>query len=587
MKVSDYIAEFIAAQGIGHVFGITGGASIHMLHSVAKHPKLKLVPLHHEQACAMAADGYARINGLGCAIATSGPGATNMLTGIAGAYFDSIPVIYITGQVVRSRFRGSTGVRQLGFQETDIVSMVKPITKRSTQILDAEDVPQSLDFALRVALHGRPGPVLLDIPDDLQREEIDQREAGKIYSKRPAKKEEWSEQLLALIRNAERPVMILGHGVRLAGAEQEALRLAERLSMPICPTWGAMDIVPNCHPLFIGGFGINGSRAGNYAVQNSDCLLVIGSRLSTRETGTPTSSFARYAKIIMVDIDCLELGKFSALGKHIDLEIHEDAMVFCKSLGAVLGSAHNFSYQMWQSHIHTWKNEYPPGTYRQKRSGYIDPYDLMDCLSDCLDEDDIIVCDTGNAVAWAMQGLCIRAGQRFIHDFNNTAMGWALPAAIGAAYASTRRVVCIVGDGSIMMNLQELANIKGLDIKIILINNMGYSMVRQTQEEWLGSDYVATSLEGGLNFPLFTPQLSDAFFIPSCRAANDDSLKEALKYVLDSPGPRICEVLVSSEARVWPKLVYGRPIEDQAPLLPRGEFESNMFIESLDVSKYA
>jgi acetolactate synthase-1/2/3 large subunit len=594
IKVSDYIAEFVAKLGIQHVFAITGGASIHMIHSIAERDDVDFICPHHEQAGAMAADVYSRVSGnLGCAIATSGPGATNMITGIAGAWFDSVPVLYLTGQVARFRFKGDTGVRQMGFQETDIVSMVESITKYVAQIMKAEDLRYELEKAVHIAKSGRPGPVLIDIPDDLQREMIDpatlRRFTPAIVEQQPSPSAEVIDRVLDMIRASKRPVIVLGFGVRLSGAHKIALQLIERLGIPICPSWAAADMIPGNHPLLAGTFGTHGSRTGNFAVQNADLVLSIGARLSTRETGNPLSSWAREARCIIVDVDPAELAKFPAFDKQIELPIHSDARLFIEALSENITDKDIPDTSDWLEHISRWRAKYPACLPKYKDETDTNPYVFVKSLAASLQDDDVIVVDTGCAVAWMMQGFEFKPGQRLMHAFNNTPMGFGLPGAIGAALAlgGKKRVICVAGDGSMMMNLQELATVQHheLPIKLFLINNGGYSMVQQTQEQWLGGKHFATSAtkEGGLSFPDFGV-IADSFRIDRTEIKSNADIDREINRTLQLPNAVLCNVHLPSTSRVMPQSRFGFPIEDSEPLLAREEFLANMLVKPMPAS---
>jgi acetolactate synthase I/II/III large subunit len=595
IKASDYIAAFIAAQGIRHVFAITGGASIHMIHSIAERDDVDFVCPQHEQGGAMAADAYARISGdLGCAIATSGPGATNLITGMCCAWFDSVPVLYLTGQVARFRFRGDTGVRQMGFQETDIVSMVKPVTKYAVLVEDASDLRYELEKAVHIARSGRRGPVLVDIPDDLQREMIDpttlrgfEPPQNAIAAPVPAVSE--IERCVEMLRSAERPVLVLGFGVRLAGAASQAAALIERLGIPVCPSWAASDIIPGDHPLLAGTFGTHGSRAGNFTIQNADLVLAIGARLGTRETGSPLSSWAREARTIVVDIDRAELAKFPAFDKPIDLPVAADARRFIDALSAALGQVEIPVRQSWIDRVQAWRDRYPACQADWRQETATNPYVFVEALSASLQPDDVIVCDTGCAIAWVSQAFRFKPGQRLLHAFNNTPMGYALPGAVGAAFAlgGDRRVICICGDGSVMMNLQELATVQHhrLPIKMFLINNGGYAMVQQTQEQWLDGKYYATSARehGHLSFPDFD-RLAGAFDMAVTGIAQNAEIERGINWTLQQPGAVMCNVHIPSDARVIPQSRFGFPIEDSEPLLPRDEFLDSMIVAPMPAS---
>jgi acetolactate synthase I/II/III large subunit len=459
MKLSDYVAAFLAGKGIRHVFAISGGASLHLIHSLATTPGITFICPQHEQAGAMAADGYARVTGkLGVAIATSGPGATNLLTGVCCSYYDSVPVLYITGQVSTFRMKANTGVRQIGFQETDTVDIFRPVTKYVVRIDSPEQIRYELEKACHIAHSGRPGPVLLDLPDNIQRMEINpdmlpafippQEEMGE----KPLL--EQVQRCVELLEQAERPVLVLGAGIHLAGAADLARDVIDRLGIPVAPTWAAADILPSGHPLFIGTFGTHGTRYGNFAVQNADLILSIGSRLDTKATGSPVSTFAREARKVVVDIDPKELGKFVHFGLHIDLPIAADAAVFLRALNGIL--SHRLEISPWLKRIGEWKNRYPICLPDYSLEKDVNPYIFMQTLARHCSENEVIFIDTGCALAWMMQGFQFKRGQRVYHDWNNTAMGWAVPASIGACLALDRRpILCVCGDGSLQMNIQE------------------------------------------------------------------------------------------------------------------------------------
>ncbi|MBM3272988.1 thiamine pyrophosphate-binding protein [Candidatus Kaiserbacteria bacterium] len=585
-KLSDYVAEFLANVGIRHVFIISGGASIHLLHSLARRTDIQPICPHHEQAAAMSADGYARATGgLGCAIGTSGPGATNLITGIAGAWFDSVPVIFITGQVATYRMRGDTGVRQMGFQETDILSMVASITKYSAQIRKTEDVAFELEKAAHIAVTGRPGPVLLDIPDDLQRQMIEP-DSLRHFAPAPAptavnaRLDFDIDKVLELARDAERPVVVLGWGIRLANADHLARDVMLSLGFPVLTSWGAKDIIEEANPLLVGTFGTHGVRAGNFAIQNADLIIAVGARLSTHETGTPMKSWARGAKVVVVDIDAAELGKFEKFGKPLTMAIQADARVFLCRLKDRLSTWRRPALNEWRARIADWRARYPAVRLAPPTRN-VDPYAFMTALANAMSHNENVFVDTGASVAWLMQAFPTKLGQRLFHDFNNTAMGWALPAAIGGCLAlGARPVTCISGDGSLMMNLQELATLQrhNLPVRLFIINNQGYGMVQQTQEQWLGGEYVGTSYEGGLGFPNFVA-LAESFGLPTMSIETKDQVPEKLRAAYRASGPVVIDVKVPRTERVTPQARFGYPIEDADPLLPREEFFSNMLVQ--------
>ena len=581
----------MAAQGIRHVFVVTGGAAAHLIDSVAKNPDIDYICTQHEQAAAMAADAYSRVTAnIGAAIATSGPGATNLITGACCAYYDSIPVIYITGQVATFRSRKGTGVRQLGFQEADIVDIFKPFTKYAVLVDDPRKIRYELEKATYIARSGRPGPVLIDVPDNLQREDIDpialepfvppqERETHGRLAERVAK-------CIPMLEKAQRPVVILGWGIRLARAEEEARELVDKLGFPVLPTWATMDILPSDHPLVAGSFGLHGTRYGNFTVQNADLVLSIGCRLDTHLTGSPVTTFAREAIKIIVDIDSSELDKFNESGMNVDVAIYADAKDFLDTINNKIDGIVTQDTVEWKKRIAGWKNKYPicPPDYYQEEG--VNPYVFVKILSRESSQGDVIFVDTGCGVAWMLQAFDFKEGQRLFSAFNNTPMGYSLPASIGASFALGRQpVTCITGDGGLQMNIQELATIirHNLPIKIFLLNNHGYSMIRQTQDQWLDSKYEASTVEGGLAFPDFV-KVAEAYGYKTVTINSNRELQKCVQEVLNSIGPVFCNVVISPEHRVTPQVKFGRPIEDAEPLLSREEFMGNMIIRPLDVS---
>ncbi len=479
MKLSDYVASFLAELGIKHVFVIIGGASAHLIDSIAKTPGIEYICPQHEQAGAMAADAYARVTGkLGVAIATSGPGATNMLTGVCCSFYDSIPTLYITGQVSTFRSKGNAGIRQLGFQETDVTAIFKPITKYAVKINNPQDIRYELEKAVHIAYSGRPGPVLMDIPDNLQRIEV-QPKLLKSYVPKDDKNNSHAldsqvVKCIDLLRQAKRPVVILGWGVHLSGAEKEALKFVEKSKLPVAPTWGLRYLLPAIHPQLIGAFGTHGTRYGNFAVQNSDLILSIGARLDTRQAGSPHWTFARGAKKIVVDIDPTELKKFKKLEMGVDLEINWDAKDFLEVLNRKIIGVKLPQISAWQKKIADWKEKFPVFRKEYFKDSDVNPYVFIKMFSDEVLTNNIIFADTGCSLAWLLQAFEFKKGQKLFSAFNNTPMGYALPASIGASFAINKKsIICVTGDGGLQMNIQELITVvkHNLPIKIFLFNN--------------------------------------------------------------------------------------------------------------------
>jgi acetolactate synthase I/II/III large subunit len=589
MKTSDYIADYLVKKKIKKVFSITGGASIHIIHSLAENPKIDYVCMHHEQGCSMAADGYSRVSDHpGVALATSGPGATNLITGIACSWFDSIPSIFITGQVTRFRMRGNLNVRQIGFQETDIISMVKTITKYSTQILNVENLKKELDKCFYFANEGRPGPVLIDIPDDIQRQELDSNllkslNKNKFFISKKLKLNKNLKnkinKLQDLINRSKRPVIIPGNGIRLSKSLNNFLKFQKLFKLPFAPTWATLDLFQSNDKYNAGPFGTHGLRCGNFTVQNSDLIISIGSRLGTRETGSPLSSFGREAKLVVVDIDNNEIKKFDKFNKKVDLAINSDVKVFLDEFNKNIKKIDIKDYNSWIKQISIWKKKYKPGNGRVLTKK-VNPYLFLSKLNQYLSKDEIILSDTGSAIAWITQSFKFNSKQRLIHDFNNTAMGYALPASIGAKLADKNsNVTCLVGDGSFMMNIQELSTLTeyNIPIKIILLNNEGYSMVKQTQDQWLGGKYFATSQNQGLSFPSFK-KIASSFDLDYLKIQNDNEINK-LKNLKSIKKSILIEILIDEKERVLPQSRFGYPIEDADPLLDRNEFLNNMIVK--------
>lgn len=586
MKLSDYVAGFLAKQGIRHVFTLTGGNCAHLIDSVARTPGIDYICAQHEQAGAMAADAYSRVTGnLGAAISTSGPGATNMLTGVCCAYYDSVPVIYITGQVATFRMKGDTGVRQIGFQETDTVNIYKPVTKFAVLVDNPKKIRYVMEKACYLARSGRPGPVVIDIPDDIQREEInpDQLES---FTPNPetghlGKLNDQVEVCIQFIRRAQRPVVILGWGIRLAKAEKETMELVERLGFAVLPTWATMDMLPSDHPLVVGAFGTHGTRYGNFTVQNADMVLAIGCRLDTKATGTPITSFARDARKVVIDIDRSELNKFNAFGLEVDLLIHADAKAFLQAINQRLAGVEKQNISAWTEKIAGWKKRYTICPAHYYEEDLVNPYVFVKALSKELAEGDVTFVDTGCAVAWMMQAFEFKKGQKLFHAFNNTSMGYALPGSIGACFAlDGQSITCVVGDGGLQVNIQEMATLMRhrLPVKIFLLNNHGYSMIQQTQDDWFGSRYEASSEECGLASPDFV-KVAEAYGFRTVTIKKNSELQERIREVLDYEGPAFCNIEIRPGHRVIPQARVRRPIEDSEPLLDRREFLENMIVK--------
>ncbi len=582
MKLSDYIVQFLKENGVTTIFGYQGGAITHFVDSIYKAEGIKFLSTYHEQAAAFAAEGYARISGnIGVATATSGPGATNLITGIGSCFFDSIPCLYITGQVNTYEYKSSNEIRQVGFQETDIVSIVKPITKYAAMITEANKIKYKLEKAIYLAKSGRPGPVLIDIPMNIQRTDVVVDELISFYDTQEYYKyidEKFDidkvNEVMELIKISKRPMILVGGGVRLAGACDELRKLSHITGIPVVTTLMGIDCISHEDENHVGFIGAYGNRYSNFTVANSDLLIVLGSRLTSRQTSTIFDSFAREAKIVHVDIDKNEFNR----NIKEDLSIYCDLRVFLNKLNEIIISNElKLDYKEWKSKISTYKNKYPSYP-TQKDSNSLDPNEFMHKLGQILSEDTVICLDIGQNQIWASQSLKLKNNQRLINAGGMGPMGYSLPAAIGAYFANSNcKIVSISGDGGIQMNIQELQTIvrEKMPIKIIIINNKALGMIRHFQEMYFESKYYGT-IEG-YSTPDFI-KISEAYGIESCKISDESQINE-LGQKLNDDKSYIIEVELKNKTYVIPKLAMGRPIEDQEPLLDREEFENNMIID--------
>jgi len=582
MKLSDYVVEFLKENGVTTIFGYQGGAITHFVDSIYKAEGIKFISNYHEQASAFAAEGYARISGnVGVCTATSGPGATNLITGIGSAYFDSIPCLYITGQVNTYEYKRSPEIRQEGFQETDIVSIIKPITKYAVMITSEEKIKYHLEKALYLAKSGRSGPVLLDLPMNVQRAEINPGELIGFYETEEYRREikiqvniEEVNSLIELIKKSERPVILAGGGIRLAKAEKKLGKLIELTGIPVVSTLMGIDSVKHEHKCYVGYMGAYGTRYSNLAVANCDLLIVLGSRLTTRQTSSITDSFAREAKIVHVDIDRNELN----IKVKEDLSIECDLALFIDKVNQNLSDSFcKFNFSSWIDKINIYKKMYP--SYQvQKNINEIEPNNFMNKISEILHPNSIICLDIGQNQIWASQSLKLRENQRLLNAGGMGAMGFSLPAAIGAFYALPNyKIVVITGDGGIQMNIQELQTIarEKIPVKIIIMNNKALGMIRHFQELYFESNYYGTI--DGYSVPNFM-KISEAYGIKSLKISDESQLSE-LKEKLNDDASYVIEVELKNITYVIPKLGMGRPIEDQEPLLGREQLKENMIID--------
>lgn len=595
MRVSDYISQKLVDFGVRHVFMIPGGGAMFLNYAIGTHPGIKTIYNHHEQACAMAAEGYARITGRpGVINVTTGPGGINALNGVFGAWTDSIPMLILSGQVKRETYLRSydlPDLRQLGDQETDIISMVRGITKYAVTVTEPAEIRYHLEKAWYLATSGRAGPCWLDIPVDVQSSLVDET-VLKGYLP-PVALPAWQEELpqkivftLEKIKNAGRPVILAGSGVRLAGAVELFNEVVHKLGIPVTTAW-THDLIASDDPVFCGRPGTIGTRPGNFTVQNSDVLLVLGSRLNIRQTGYTFKSFARRAYKIWVDIDPAELSRPTVKP---EFPIVADAGVFLQEMNRQIDrsgwSAAKFSG--WLAWCKDRQARYPAVMPRHREfNGKINPYHFMEVLFDQLAEDDVVVCGNATATIVPFQVAKLRLGQRLFSNSGSASMGYDLPAALGAAVGREgKRVICLAGDGSLQLNIQELQTIRQtrLPMKVFVLNNNGYLSIRTSQKGFFGGT-VGESPASGVSFPDMVA-VAQGYGLPAIRMDMQD-FAPAIRKVLETPGPIVCDVLLDPDQGFEPRqssrqLPDGRivsaPLEDMFPFLDREELAQNMLI---------
>lgn len=593
MKLSDFIAQFLKGQGVTHVFGVTGGAIVHVFDSIERTTDMRVVFTHHEQAAAFAASAYARVrNDLGVVCITTGPGGTNTLTGLCAAWLDSIPCLFISGQARLSHTTHNKPIRQLGSQQFDIVPVVSHMTKYAVMIDDPQRIKYELQKAVYIARSGRPGPVWVDIPLDIQWASVEPKTLRSFDGANAEKRlpnifsDDSIKSCLKLLQEARRPVILAGYGIRLAHAEKEFKQLINAFKIPFLSTWNASDIVATDHALYTGRPGIFGQRGANLAMQNCDLLLGIGSHLSIPLTGTNFEAFAPGAKRILVDVDPVELDHRTV---RVDLAICCDAKVFLKEMLKRSAEYRLASLALWRKKCADFKARYnilPPEWYRQKK--YVHPYVFVDVLSDALNPNDLVVVDGGGTIAQvAFQTFRVKENQRFMIDTGTTSMGSGLPESVGASFGRNGgRTVCLCGDGSMQFNVQELQTIvhHRLPVKIFLLINKGYLSIRHTQQGFLGGHFIGSCEKGGLSLPDYQ-KIAKAYGIKTVRIKNHKELKQKIRQVLKTPGPVVCELLVDPKQEVSPRQGFdkmpdgtfrARPLEDMFPFLSREEFKENM-----------
>ena len=591
IKVSDYIIDFISNQGVKHVFMLSGGMAMHINDSLGKTNKLKYVCCIHEQACTFAAESYARITGnLGVVITTCGPAATNTLTGIACSWIESTPLLVITGQVKREDLAKSSDLRQSGVQEVNITSIATPITKYSVMITDPNMIRYELEKCVSLSKSGRPGPTLLDIPVDVQACMVDEYNLiGYIpelvdYS---IDKEVLNE-VVSLIQSSKRPVIYAGAGIQMSGASESFLKLINKLDIPVVVNWNCMDIIEEDHPLYVGRPGAVGQRAANFVIQNSDLLITIGTRLSPLQTGFNYKGYARNAKMIMVDIDNAELNKPNI---YPYIKIQTDAKVFIESL---LNHSELLKKDCtsWIEQCKDWNKKYTSlNPEWLKNENYVNSYYLLDEISSQMSAADVYIGGrAGTCVDAAIQAFKVKYGQRVYVTKGLSSMGNGLPAAIGGAFATNKKIVCVNGDGGFAMNIQELEVVmrENLPIKFFILDNAGYSTVQNTQINIFDSHFVGCNTESGVTLGNMC-KIAEAYGLKTYQINNHHEMKSIINEVLTSEGPVLCNVKVDPLQPIVPRQanyktqdgqMASRPLEDMRPLLDKEELDKIMISEN-------
>lgn len=606
IRLADYVADFLVGKGVTDVFSVVGGGAMHLNDALGHHEGLKVTYNHHEQACAIAAEAYARLeNKIAAVCVTTGPGGTNAITGVVGGWLDSIPMFVISGQVrydttarYALQFTG-TPLRAMGDQEYDIVKSVEPMTKFAYMVEDPKTIRWALEKAWHLATTGRPGPVWVDIPVNYQGSFIETEElegydpAEDDALLPPPVSDDVIKTVLEKLKNAKRPVFHAGYGIRLSGGYEAFRRVADKLNIPVVTYWNAIDLIEDDHPLYVGRAGNMGDRPGNWAIQNADLILAVGTRISIRQVGYNWKTWARAAEVIMVDIDQAELKKPTL---HVEMPVWADARDFLTKLDAAVSET-VFRGEQWLETCQRWKKEYPAVLPRQweENGTTANVYAFIRYMSSLLPEGSLTAVSNGACCVAGHQTYVIKKGTRFANNSAVASMGYGLPAAIGTCIGGGRReTICLEGDGSIMMNLQELQTIltNKLPIKIFLINNSGYHSIRITQNN-LFSNHCKVGIgeeSGDLSFPVFE-KLVMAFGYPYYCAHSNQDMKSVVAEVLAQEGPVFCEIFTDTQ-QVWePKSSTKRlpdgtlvspPLEDLAPFLPREELEKQMFIPLME-----
>lgn len=606
MTVSDYVIDRIAREGVKHIFMVSGGGGMFLIESLGRHPNLQYICNHHEQASVMAAEAYSRVtDNLGVALVTTGPAGTNAVTGVMCAWTDSVPLLVISGQAKSSMLIGETGLRQRGFHEANITRLVEPITKYAATVMKPEEVPYHLEKAIFLAKNGRPGPVWIDIPVDVQNARLNLQETIQFNpaSEFPQLVEQRSipeiDLILEAIRKSERPVIIAGHGISLAHRRTEFLRIAEKLRVPIVTSRNGFDAVHFDHPLHVGFIGNYGQRAANFTVQNADLLLILGSRMAVTMVGYEPRLFAREAKKIAVDIDSKQLEHCFL---HLDMAVNADLACFLDQMLERLEENSSIGFtkeredkmESWRMKASYWRKLFPNVLQRMRdQKNSVNAYHFYEVLSEEMRSDEILVWDQGAAYHCAAVAFKVKSGQLAFSNDGTTPMGYGLPAAIGACFARDGRnnVVCVHGEGGLQLNVQELQTVwhHQLPIKLFVFENKGYTSIKHTQTQFFDGHLVGSDPGSGLSCP-DTLLIAAGYKLPSMRIDDHSNMREAIRKALRESGPLVIEVVLDPMQPIEPrskseKLSDGRmvskPLEDMFPYMDREILAREMLVEPL------
>lgn len=596
IRLSDYVVDCLSRHGIKHVFMVSGGGGMYLIDSLGRRKDIDFVCNHHEQASALAAEGHQRVTGgIGAALVTTGPAGINAMTGVACSWIDSIPVIILSGQANSRSLVGDTGLRQRGVHEINIDRLVSPITKYAVTVLDENKIRYHMEKALYLTIHGRPGPVWIDIPIDIQSKMIDvEAQPGFDPSAEP---EHLPPQLplelvvkaAAALKRAKRPIVLAGHGLRTAGLAKVFINFLKKHRIPAATTKNGFDLVHHDFELLAGLVGTYGQRSGNFAVQNADAILCLGTRLALPTVGYSTDAFARDAVKIVVDVDPIQLAHPNV---KIDIPIRAELQDFLPALDKELGNT-KLGGGDWRARCKKWRAKYPPVEKPWKEdTKFVNSYYFFEFLSSALKADDIVVPDQGAAFYSSSQAFKLRKGQRLFTNAGFSPMGYGLPAAIGACFGNKRkRIICVHGDGGLQMNIQELQTIvhHRLPIKLFVFNNNGYLSIKHTQTAYFNGFMVGSDPQSGVSCP-DTIKIAKAYGIPSMRMANHSEMKKLMRLALAGSGPMVIEVMLNPMQPFEPRVtslkrpdgrLVSKPLEDMFPFLGRSEFAEEMIVAPL------